>query len=153
MPAIQNIETLATATEEEEETDTRESEDTEKMAGVEGDEEGAEVEDTEGHQGGRQGASIGEVEGAAEGADMRTGGEDTAKKINNNVVQSTDTDRLNITYKIHTNLEYFHILNLTYFFCVYQYNIMKNIKMYEEAIKSCDFPQHPRELEINSVRN
>ena len=113
VPAIQNIVTLATATEEEEETDTRGREDTEKMAGVEGDEEGGEVEDTVGRQGGRQGDFIGEVEGAAEGAAMRTGGEDTVKKIINYVVQSTDTDRLNITYKIHTNLEYFLILNLT----------------------------------------
>ncbi len=123
MPAIQNIETLATATEEEEETDTRGREDTEKMAGVEGDEEGGEVEDTGGHQGVRRGDFIGEVEGAAEEAAMRTGGEDTVKKIINYVVQSTDTDRLNITYKIHTNLEYFLILSLTYFTCIYKCNI------------------------------
>ena len=136
MPAIQNIETLATATEEKEEADTRGREDTEKMAGVEGDEVGGEVEDTGGHQGGRRGASIEEVEGAAEGAAMRTGGEGTVKKVIIFVVQSTDTDRLNITYKIHTNLEYFLILNLTYFTCLFICNI-PNIKSktYEEAIK------------------
>ena len=94
MPAIQNIEILATATEEKEEADTRGREDTEKMAGVEGDEVGGEVEDTGGRQEGRLGASIGEVEGAAEGAAMRTGGEDTVKKIIDYVVQSTDNDRL-----------------------------------------------------------
>lgn len=83
VPAIQNIETQATASEEEEK-DTREREDTEKVEeGAEiweEAEEGGEVEDIGGQQGARPGAPIGEAGGAGEEAALTTGGEDTVNR-------------------------------------------------------------------------